>query len=114
MIERTREMTASEWLRAYTVRSRSGYVTKPLGDCKMAWESEFLGNPGAAEREFATRPAIERMCKLSGGSMTFPLTVYRIMNVATDARWKAGLDVGPMAVTASLEIAQAFGPTRTP
>ena len=49
MIERTREMTASEWLRAYTVRSRSGYVTKPLGDCEMAWESEFLGNPGAAE-----------------------------------------------------------------
>ena len=30
------------------------------------------------------------------------------MTAATDAKWKAGLDVGPMAVTASLEVAQAF------
>jgi hypothetical protein len=101
------ETTDYEWLRAYTLLSRSGYVTEAIRECEEAWATEFNGNAAGFD-SIRRLPGYQAYVQALRNILKFPLTLYRVTTAAAYDEWQVSEYSKPVAASFSREFAQVM------
>lgn len=93
-----------EWMRAYTLLSRSGYITDAIRACEERWASEFDGNPAAYDC-IRKVPGYQEYVRALRSILRFPIMLYRVTTVTRYDAWTSCQYSRPVAATFSRDFA---------